>query len=304
MTEHILKGGSRRQKPVGRPSKREDLLLQSKTFDYVLTHLFGNEVRLIAPEEIEQQFGLSRTRAKSILTSLASSLARIKASPAGLRLVDDTSSYYWSQTTVNSFLKQLVGQTVAEMVPPRASIACSPGTTVAPAIADVLEAKKFVNVMTNSCAVLDHVTHLDQVRLDFTGGEYDRVIHACVGNTVVEAFRNAHFSHALIGVSGVDKYGNMFVKHRQEVEILRQIMESTTEQIYVLATIDKLAQADMWCFGAIGELEKSRPRRRVLVVTNPIGLFPRVEEHGDGAKQIAEETSISLRTHLCLTGNG
>jgi len=279
----------------GRKTKDDDIKNATEIFNYILTQSV-NQKRSIDREELQREFGLSETRARSIQNYLSLMFSRINTDSNGFVLVDDTSSYYWSQTIRNMELKERVAEEVAKRIPQRSSVACGSGTTVAQAIARVLEARSFVNVMTNSCGVMEHLTALGQTKMEFAGGLYDQTIHACLGTQVVKAFAHAHFSQALIGVSGVDRDGNLFVAQSQEEEILRQILKSTTDQIYILATVDKLARNDMWPFANINELAKTKNGPTVNLITNPIELFPR-----SGQVEKARETMDTLKDFIIFT---
>ncbi len=278
---------------VGRPKTVDSQNLLAQIYVWIQKRK-NESTKRITHEEVEKEFGLSPVRARSILSDLAQLTLMLKPDPEGITLVNDTCSYYWSQMSVNSELKEAVAAKTAALLPRYTTVACSPGTTVARVIRRIMETSNYVSIITNSMGAMDLIFQYPST-LEFTGGTYNAATHSCLGDRARSSFKEAHCSRAVVGVSGVDKDGNLFVKHREEVQVLEQIVASATDEIFVVATIDKLAQGDMWRFGSIEKFLKQGPGRPVRLVTNPLEQFPQsIAER----KPLAERVFAALREHI------
>jgi DeoR family glycerol-3-phosphate regulon repressor len=189
----------------------------------------------------------------------------IKSVRGGIRVGADT--YYERSTRANIELKDMVAERSAEIIEAGTSVAISPGSTCVESVGKLHRAGKHVQIVTNSHAIPDEVPDADVL---LTGGKYLRAIHACIGNEAIACFRRASCRTALIGVSGIRADGALFVAHREEVDVLSEIVNSAQESILIAADVTKLARNDVWQFTSIQELLKARQdrKRTVILVTN------------------------------------
>lgn len=287
-----------RKRQRGRPSKDEKDADVVDAFQLLMMRVEGRSASLTF-KDVARDLRMTDARARAVATRLIDFVTRIRSGPAGLKLVDDSASYYWSKINENTMLKEAIAAEAVKLVPPSSTIACSPGTTVARTVARILEMHPYMSVITNSFGVLDHIPHVHHSTIQFVGGTYDPATHSCLGDEALESLTGTAeagrtgptWSHAIIGVSGIDLGGNLFVKHREEVKILKALATKTTDEVLIVASVEKLAQSDTWSFTTIEQL--STGSRSVKIITNPIeDMPPRSANSNDTDHRINTATEV------------
>lgn len=258
--------------PGGRPTADERNRQMGEVISW-LDSEEGKRDQSISPSLITSELkpSLSLVRARTIVKTLTRVMKSHEPSPEGFRFVGGQDSYYKSQLGRHEDLKQAVAKKVAEELDEVTSLAAGPGTTVADAIPYIMDANEgsSPSIVTNSVAV-QQALFTQKANLEMTGGTYSRDIHAFVGEQTISFFRKANFSRAIVGVSGIDKEGNLYVKYSSEIPVVQQILNSTTETIYILATVRKLGKSDTWPIAKLKEIQDSAT---VSVITNPMEDF-------------------------------
>jgi len=159
-----------------------------------------------------------------------------------------------------------VAEEAATLFSAHTSIAASPGSTVAMTYAALLEHGIAAAVITNSLALAEHAT-TEGTSVYLVGGEYAPDVDALVGADAVEGFRRrTPCRQGLLGVSGIDGRGTLYVKHDAEVPVLRAMLEAVEERLVIVANIQKIGKGDPWRIGTLAELASEE--REVVLVTN------------------------------------
>lgn len=289
---------------MARPKKDEPLELACDLFGQVL-RLKEDDTRMMEKildtKRVARRFQLSEARAVRIVDEIERGVGLFrKRDQSGGTIRDGIpDSYYHEQIHRNVDLKEVVAFKAASLVPASPGIACSPGTTVTNTFQKILATHKNISVITNNCALMNLVDVGSHSFLSFTGGNYNAATNSWLGERVAEVFGSIHFNDAIVGVSGVSGDGDLHVKFSDEKNVLEAIVENAERRIFIVATIDKLGQSDMYTFASISKLAEKR-NRRVFLVTNPISDFPGDpdDQNTVDLKSFAEEVLKTLGEHV------
>ncbi len=300
--------GGKSKSGVGRPSN-EQKLQNLADLVFWIQNQFDASNKRITSDDIAARFRISAIRVRKLLDDLGQLILRVKSDPAGITLTNNASSFYWEQLARNSELKEQIAEKMIKLLPHDATIKCSAGTTVARVCRRIIEAHRDVRIITNSLAVIDLAFEYPAT-LELAGGTYHAATHSCVGDLALRGFKEASCACAIVGVSGIDERGRLFVKHREEVELLKEMVESATDAVYVVATCDKLARNDIWPFGSIPDLVRvngSGRKRKVWLVTNSVDDYPSapadekssvVSSSDNTNKELAKAVYDALREYI------
>ena len=138
---------------------------------------------------------------------------------------------YGHREALNSATKQAIAATASSLVHTGMTVAISPGTTNA-AIAHQLNGMN-ITIITNSVAVLDHVTH-PNTKVIATGGEYRPSAKALVGDLTDKALSSYFADIGFIGVSGADIASGLTVTDPCEASALRHIIRVSRRSVTVI----------------------------------------------------------------------
>lgn len=273
----------------GRPTKQDSLQLRAEAFRMLLNR--GQEYPenpIVHYRDAENALHVNAKTVRAIFRDIADISSEVTLVPEGIRLGRE--SYYHNNLRIERTAKNTIADRFVELVPPNVTLACSAGTTVAFCVKRLVESKRYHVIVTNSVGIIDQLVVTDISNLVFTGGEYRSGVHGCVGNKAVEAFKEARCEAALIGVSGVNDKGELFVRHSEEIGVLNQIVQSVTGFVFVVADIHKFTQEDTWRFVSVPELlnDKNRPGLQIYFVTNAYEALPRQNNLQDRAKRVYE----------------
>jgi DeoR family transcriptional regulator, aga operon transcriptional repressor len=138
---------------------------------------------------------------------------------------------------------------------PYPSISMSPGTTVCLVAAMMVVKSRPADIISNSLSLCD-VPMPESIKLTLTGGLYARATHSLVGKDSeqgFERFRN-QVRVGVLGVSGVNKHGELFVHHSDEIPSLQAMLRSVSGHLFVVCDRSKLARVDPWRIADIESL--------------------------------------------------
>jgi DeoR/GlpR family transcriptional regulator of sugar metabolism len=273
--------------PKGRPTKEDSSQLRAEIFQMLLSRWRRQSGgSLLQHREVEQALHINRKTVNTIFRDIADISADITLSSEGIRAGRQT--YYHDNLPVAREWKDAIADKLVGLIPASATLACSAGTTVACCVKRLIEAGDYHVIVTNNMGVIDQLSCGDISNLIFTGGEYKPGIHGCVGDKVVEAFGEARCGAALIGVSGINEEGELFVRHFEEIAVDKQIVRSVTNDIFILAHIGKLAQVDTWRFTSISDLlqDERRPNLKIYLITNPCELLSKEKHLQESAEKV------------------
>jgi DeoR/GlpR family transcriptional regulator of sugar metabolism len=266
-------GGPAGRKPGGRLGKAEAREVRLATLGLLYDKYLAD------PDHVELSYQdvanlkvagrpVSPKTARKLIAEMTEVLQRVQPSPRGL--APRPQCYYQLQLAVRVEEKRRIGLFMADRLRPGDTLSLSPGTTNKEAAKALVAQSKYVSILTNNLGVVSELADSELTNLDVTGGLYCRSVHALVGPRAEEAFRASPRMKALVGVSGIRASdGGLFVRHYDEVGVLRAMVESATDEVYILADCTKALEADSWCFAMLDDLVASeRPRRVYLVTTS------------------------------------
>lgn len=98
-------------------------------------------------------------------------------------------------------------------------------------IAQALRQRKFINVVTNSLAVANCLSHLTTIRLVLLGGELNATYGFTYGGDAVEQLKKYQPEWSILSVDGVDPEKGLTTYHAEEVMIDRMMMEQSHRTI-------------------------------------------------------------------------
>jgi len=130
--------------------------------------------------------------------------------------------------------------------------------------------KKGLNkvVVTNNKAIIDSLKGDENSSVIFTGGEFKFQINASVGSGALTGFGLARCDTSIVGISGINREGNVFIRFYEEIQVLRQIIKNTNKRIYLVASQDKISKEDTFNFINLDQLLQDREKLEVYLVTN------------------------------------
>ncbi len=235
---------------------------------------------VLTVSELQQEFAIGKKLASSIVKELGL-VSRITSGPNTIWSEEAAQTFFEDQLRVQTAWKKAISVTAAELLEAGTSVACSAGTTVAYCVNALRKARRYTRLLTNSLAnITDGIPARNEpAELENTGGVYHREINAFTGDRPIEAFAKERCQSALIGVSGLDESGALYVRFREELRVLSTITRSVTERILIVSDIGKLCRLkkqDEWAFATLGQLlaDAGRPGLEICLITNPPSVLP------------------------------
>ncbi|MHC4534672.1 MAG: DeoR/GlpR family DNA-binding transcription regulator [Planctomycetota bacterium] len=261
----------------GRPLEKNSRLLLVDVLELLLNRRQeASADKKLTFVEIEMKLNVPRRRLKSILRKISEVSSGITFVSDGILVQRET--YYHKHLDLDNDLKDVLADKVVSILPNDViTVACSGGTTVAKCVKRFAERKRYHEFLTNNLGVIDQIGGSREIgTVVLTGGRYDSGVHGCVGDQSIEEFKKARSEAALIGVSGINAKGELFVKHYVEKPVNKQIIKSTTNYIFIVADITKFTKEDSWQWATIDTdilNENERRDLELIIVTNdPVEL--------------------------------
>jgi DeoR/GlpR family transcriptional regulator of sugar metabolism len=260
----------------------------SKFYQSYVLNSEENRMVALEYEDIEKIQKMDRRTFKSICRDIYNFCALVKLYGRGIQI--DESTFYRSSIGKEIEVKEHIAQKLCDLFRGGSvrSIAFGPGSTAALCANILAEDDELPNtVVTNSLGVYDLLSGYQMINLILTGGEYKSSIHACVGSGAVDGFRSARCETSVMGLSAINKDGEMLVKYYYETDVLRQMLWSTTEKIFVVASIQKFVSRDTFPVISIKELLEKIPNVKVFIVTSPFSDL-KDRDKREQAKEVAD----------------
>lgn len=271
----------------GRPTKGDSLQLRTEIFKMLLAKCEESpEKSLLEYRAVEEALRINGKTVRAIFSEIANISADIALCPEGICVGYQT--YYHSNVRRELGFKNAIAKEFVQLIPSNVTLACSAGTTVTYCVKHLVETRHYHVIVTNNMGIVDQLKGSDIANLVLSGGEYKPGIHGCVGNKAVEAFKDARCEAALIGISGINDEGELFLRHCEEIAVLDRIVRTVTHFIFIVADIYKLTQVDTWRFAKISQLldDKQRPDLRIYLITNSHDSLSQDKYLRDRAKKV------------------
>lgn len=204
--------------------------------------------------------------------------------------------YYEEQMYKDRLLKEVISEVfVAQLVKhPVRGLACGPGSTTFFCLRKLLNLRNLYNeVLTNNLLIIDFLDGVNHNPCILTGGIMNRDINATLGKGGLDTFGNFKCDCGLIGLSGINEKGELFLQYYEETVILEQIAKCVRNRIYIVATIEKFTLDDTFKFCSLEELLKVNPDLEICIITTPTNTL------NDGANGVvkAEKVLNMLRSN-------
>ena len=149
-------------------------------------------------------------------------------------------------------------------------LACGPGTTTYYCLKKLLVRKNlYREVVTNNLLIKDLLDNENHNPCILTGGVINRDIMATLGRGRLDAFGSFKCEGGLIGVSGFNHKGELYVQNYAEIESLEQIAKCVRNRLYIVAAINKFTLEDTYKFCSLDELLKDNCDLQICVITTP-----------------------------------
>jgi len=283
---------------LGRPKESKSRELRIEVLKMLYDkHKESTGNTILTYNEVEKNLNnrnlqVNRKTTRSLLNEVAVISTDITLVPDGILLRPET--YYHNSLKKYPGLKYDIANEFVEVLHKNAdlaTLACSAGSTVAISIKRLVEKRRYHVIVTNNFGIIDQLRGIVDVgSIIICGGEYNAGLHGCIGNQAVEAFDRAKCEAAVIGVSGINGEGELFVRHCEEIGVNQQILKSVTKYVFIVADVNKLVQEDTWRCAVVSDLlqDEKRPDLRVFVITNPIDKLPEKKKLKEQAKKVCE----------------
>ena len=206
--------------------------------------------------------------------------------------------YYQEQMLKDIVQKEAISERfVAELEKHRVNgLACSPGTTVTECTIKLLPRKNlYREIITNNLSIKDLLDGETHNACIIAGGLVNRDINATLGIDACEAFDRAKCDCGLIGVSGLDEDGSLYLQYYEEIEVLSHMAHSILKRIYIVAAIEKLTKEDTHKFCSIKDLLKRSELEVCIITTHPENLKGDHEKRNRAEKVIKKLQDINKK---------
>jgi hypothetical protein len=272
-------------KKRGRSPQQKYFQLRGKAFEIVWKKWKeGSFGSLIDYEEAKNILKVDPKSVRAIFRDISDISPEVAVVAEGVRVGRPT--FYHSSCRTAGELKSALFDKCVDLVPPAITLACGPGSTVAYCVRHLVQAGRYHVIVTNNVGIIDQVGGSEINDLVFVGGEYNARIHGCVGNDAVKGFGKVTCQAALVGISGINGIGDLFVRHSDEVPVVSKMVQTVSDYIFIVADIRKFIQVDTWKFIGIPQLFEEKPNRKIYLITNSYESLE--EKNRDRAKQVVE----------------
>ncbi len=129
--------------------------------------------------------------------------------------------------------KRAIAACAAEQVPDGASVFFSIGSTVLN-VAQALQARKELTVITNNLSVAMALSHEPSNRIILPGGELRLPDRDFIGEDVVDFFRRYRAEYAIFGSAGIGLNGELLEFHEAEVRATQMMHQNARKSILVI----------------------------------------------------------------------
>lgn len=219
-----------------------------KRQNQILQKLNSNNIIVI--EETAQELGVSPLTIRRDLDSLSEKglLERFHggARPIERLLNSDPATNAKNETRENR--KRMIAYAASLMVEPDDTIFINSSTTALHMLEFLLDMP--IIVITNNANAISFADSA-KFSLFFTGGEINPFKHSMVGDIPIQMLKSLHANKCFIGVSGINKNGDLSSAGLKETTVNITMMEQANEQIVILADSSKIGVQHNYDIGSL-----------------------------------------------------
>jgi hypothetical protein len=274
----------------GRPTRTRRAGLYARIFQLIcVEHLKNPSNCLVTRDDVRKLFpkGCRAEAVQRALDKIVELAELIKLGPDGIQAAPR--SYYQLHAMENRPFKDAVARKVAEIIPTGTSLACTEGSTVAMCVREILARRKHVAIATNNCAIVQQ--NFEDIEIHFSGGQFDPSSYSCTGPEAAEYFREYKCRTCLMGVSGIDGDGKLYVYHAADCRVRSVALEFTTDSVIIAADATKLLRRDPW---HVADIQQLLDRLQVTLVTNSPDVLRGQERKRQHARHVLEQLKEKL----------
>lgn len=144
--------------------------------------------------------------------------------------------------------KRMIAYAASLMVKPDDTIFINSSTTALHMLEFLVDMP--IIVITNNANAISFADSA-KFSLFFTGGEINPFKHSMVGDFPIQMLKSLHANKCFIGVSGINKNGDLSSAGLKETTVNITMMEQTNEQVVILADSSKIGIQHNYDIGSL-----------------------------------------------------
>lgn len=209
-----------------------------------------NSKNIVIIEETAQELGVSPLTIRRDLDTLAEKglLERFHGGARPVERVLNSDPATNAKNESREQKKRMIAFAAAQMVKPDDTIFINSSTTALHMLEFLAEMP--IIVITNNANALFFADRA-KFSLVFTGGEINAFKHSMVGDIPIQMLKSLHANKCFIGVSGINKNGDLSSAGLKETTVNITMMEQTNEKIVILADSSKLGVQHNYDIGSL-----------------------------------------------------
>ena len=229
----------------------------------------------VVTEALADRLGVSPQTIRKDLNELCGrgALARVHG---GAVLAGGTENLrYERRRAMHGVEKDAIGRAVAALIPPRASLFMTIGTTTE-AAARALSAHEGLMVVTNNLNVANLLRVQPEIEVVLAGGTVRAADGGIVGEAAVDFINGFKVDHAVIGVSAIDADGGLLDYDLREVKLAHAVM-ANARSVILAADSSKFERAAPVRIGDLSRVstlvtDKAPPHIRAICEAADVAL--------------------------------
>lgn len=168
-------------------------------------------------------------------------MGKLRRLHGGAEFIEGSSNLpYATRSGLHVAAKKQIAAQVAQLIPDRATLFFSIGTTPA-LVASALIAREGLTVITNNLNAAMALSDAPGARIILPGGELRLPDRDILGPQVLDLFRSYRADFAIYGVGGIDVDGSLLDFHEEEVQN-RETMRSNARAAVLVADVSKFGR--------------------------------------------------------------
>ncbi|MGJ8653209.1 MAG: DeoR/GlpR family DNA-binding transcription regulator [Opitutaceae bacterium] len=157
------------------------------------------------------------------------------------------------RSNLNIDHKNEIAKAAVELIQPGRTYAFDSSTTAVALVASLPDLP--FRVVTNALAVIDHLTHMENVELISTGGRYHRKTHTLVGGDSINTLRRHNIHTAFISCIGFDIERGASEGFQQQATFKERLVQFS-EEVVLLVDSSKFNQRSEYYFAEVGRINR------------------------------------------------
>ena len=205
-------------------------------------------------DSLAEEFGVSAHTIRRDINALCED-AKLRRLHGGAEFVDErTNVPYSARAVLNLAAKRTIAEVVADLVPDRATVFLSIGTTPT-LVAEALSAKDSLTVITNNLNAAMALSDNPSNRIILPGGELRLPDRDFLSEAAIDLFSDYRADFGIYGVGGIDHDGSLLDFHHPEVRA-REEMRRNSRCSVLVADVSKFGRRAAAVGGRISDADR------------------------------------------------